>query len=265
MPIITKISTQKKAADRYNIYLDEKFAFGVDEEVLIRYQLRKGIELTEQEITQIQYEDEIRKALSSAINYLSFRMRSELEIHNHLRKKDWEEPVIQAVLSRLRELRYVDNLEFALAYVRTQVNGAKKGPTVIVRELKQKGISPEHIEIAMNEYTKESQIEHAIQMGGKLVNRNSRLSERFLKQRVEQTLMTKGFPFPIISIAMEEIVYEKDDEEEWQTLVVEGERAQRRYRKYTGYDYERRMKQALFGKGFPMELINRFLTEADES
>ena len=75
-------------------------------------------------------------------------------------------------------------------------------------------------------------------------------SERFLKQRVEQTLMTKGFPFPIISIAMEEIVYEKDDEEKWQTLVVEGERAQRRYRKYTGYDYERRMKQALFGKGF---------------
>ncbi|HEY4553704.1 MAG TPA: recombination regulator RecX, partial [Bacillaceae bacterium] len=34
MPVITKISSQKKNVDRYNIFLDETFAFGVDEEVL---------------------------------------------------------------------------------------------------------------------------------------------------------------------------------------------------------------------------------------
>ena len=193
MPIITKISTQKKTDDRYNIYLDEKFAFGVDEEVLIRFDLRKGKELTEQEITQIQYEDEIRKALNSAINYLSFRMRSKLEIHNHLKKKDWEEPVINEVLNKLTELRYVDNLEFSLAYVRTQVNGAKKGPTVIVRELKQKGISAEHIETAMKEFPKEIQIEHAIQMGGKLVNRSSRFSERIFKAKNRTNINDQRF------------------------------------------------------------------------
>ncbi|MFK4998265.1 hypothetical protein ACI2OX_15865 [Bacillus sp. N9] len=62
----------KNSPDRYNVFIDEKFAFGVDEDVLIRFQLRKGKELTELEISQIQYEDEIRKALNAAIHFYHF-------------------------------------------------------------------------------------------------------------------------------------------------------------------------------------------------
>ncbi|MGV3466194.1 MAG: recombination regulator RecX, partial [Heyndrickxia sp.] len=46
MPIITKITVQKNLSDRYNIYLDEEYAFSVDEDVLTRFQLRKGKELS---------------------------------------------------------------------------------------------------------------------------------------------------------------------------------------------------------------------------
>ena len=49
MPIITKITTQKKNKERYNIFMDEgkgeQYAFSVDEAVLIKYQLKKGMEL----------------------------------------------------------------------------------------------------------------------------------------------------------------------------------------------------------------------------
>ncbi|MCR2821992.1 recombination regulator RecX [Lederbergia panacisoli] len=263
MPIITKITTQKNSPDRYNIYLDEKFAFGVDEEVLIRYHLVKGKELTEFDITQIQYEDEIRKALNAAINFLSYRMRSEDEIRQHLKKKEWDEPVIQAVLMKLVERKYVDDLEFAAAYVRTQVNGGKKGPLTIKQELKQKGIKELFIEKAMDEYSEEKQIEHAIQLGNKLASQNNNLSETFLKQKIEQFLMTKGFPFNIISVAIEEIEYEKDDDDEWNALQAQGDKAHRRYKKFTGFEYKQKMKQALYRKGFPIELIERYLNEHD--
>lgn len=264
MPIITKISTQKNATDRYNIFLDEKFAFGVDEEVLMRFQLGKGKELSELEITQIQYEDEIRKAFNTAINFLSFRMRSESEIRTHLKKKEWEEPVIQAVLLKLNERQYIDDLEFASAYVRTQVNGGKKGPGTIKQELKQKGVADHYIEEALTKYDGEQQIEHAIQLGNKLTKQNSSLSERSLKQKIQQHLMTKGFPSNIISIAMEEIEFEKEDDTEWEALLVQGEKAHRRYKSLSGYEYKQKMKQVLFRKGFAIEIIDRFLQEKDK-
>ncbi|MER2172951.1 MAG: hypothetical protein ABS938_20245, partial [Psychrobacillus psychrodurans] len=42
MPVITKIARQKNNNERYNLYLDEKYAFSLDEAVLIKYQLSKG-------------------------------------------------------------------------------------------------------------------------------------------------------------------------------------------------------------------------------
>ncbi|MBS4197635.1 recombination regulator RecX [Lederbergia citri] len=261
MPIITKITTQKNSKDRYNIYLDEAFAFGVDEEVLIRYHLTKGKELSEFDITQIQYEDEIRKALNAAIIFLSYRMRSGDEIRQHLKKKEWDEPVIQAVLLELAERKYVDDLEFASAYVRTQVNGGKKGPLTIKQELKQKGIKDQLIEEAMGHYSEEQKIEHAIQLGNKVAKQNSKLSERFLKQKIEQFLLTKGFPFNIISIAIDEIEYEKNDDDELNALEIQAEKAHRRYKNLTGFEYEQKMKQALYRKGFAIELIDKYLEE----
>ncbi|MFK4998264.1 hypothetical protein ACI2OX_15860 [Bacillus sp. N9] len=47
-------------------------------------------------------------------------------MNTYLKKKEWEEPVIHAVLHKLKEQKYIDDLEFAAAYVRTQVNGGKK-------------------------------------------------------------------------------------------------------------------------------------------
>ncbi|MCJ8009148.1 recombination regulator RecX [Lederbergia wuyishanensis] len=264
MPIITKITTQKNSTDRYNIYLDEAFAFGVDEEILIRYNLTKGKELTEFDITQIQYEDEIRKALNAAIVFLSYRMRSEDEIRQHLKKKEWEEPVIQAVLLELVNRKYINDLEFALAYVRTQVNGGKKGPITIKKELKQKGIKDQLIEQAIDEYSESQQIEHAVQLGNKVAKQNSKLSEIFLKQKIEQFLLTKGFPFGIIWVALEEIEYEKDEDDEYGALQIQAEKAHRKYNNLTGFEYEQKMKQTLFRKGFPIELIDRYLHENKE-
>jgi regulatory protein len=42
MPYITKISAQKNNEERVNIFLDEKYAFSVDLDVLVKFDLRKG-------------------------------------------------------------------------------------------------------------------------------------------------------------------------------------------------------------------------------
>ena len=46
MPVITKISEQKRRANRRNIYLDGKFAFGCNLNVVAKFRLREGMTLS---------------------------------------------------------------------------------------------------------------------------------------------------------------------------------------------------------------------------
>ncbi|WP_010171003.1 RecX family transcriptional regulator [Bacillus coahuilensis] len=139
MGMISKITTQKRNTERYNLFINGKYAFSVDESVLTRFQLRKGLEIDEEDIHKIQQQDDIRKAINAAVHYLSFRMRSFKEIHDHLKEKEYEEVVIASAMEKIQELGYVNDLEFAIAYSNTQRATTDKGPIRIKQELRERG------------------------------------------------------------------------------------------------------------------------------
>ncbi len=263
MAIITKITTQKQSTERFNIYLDdgqgEKYAFSVDQDVLIKYNLQKGREIDEVEIEEIQYGDLSKKAYNKALEFLSYRMRSTKEVAEHLAKKEYSEVIIQEVIFKLKEYRYVDDLEFAIAYVRTQKQTNGKGPSVLKRELAGKGIDQTSIEQALSEYNGDDQLQEAIHHAEKLLKKTNKISSVQLKQKIEQYLMRKGFPFDIISSVLEEVQYEQDESEEWNALVKHAEKAQRKYQNEDPYQYRLKMKQFLYRKGFPIDIIEKFL------
>jgi regulatory protein len=263
MPNITKITTQKKRTDRYNIFVDEKYAFSVDEEVLLKFQLKRGTALDDLLLAEIQFHDEIQKAFTDALNYLSYRMRSESEVRLYLKKKDIEEPIIKEAIHKLYSFSYLDDLEFAKAYVRTHVNGGNKGPITLKLELKEKGIQDKLLEQALKEYPFEIQVEHAKMLAGKSIKKEKNISERALRQKVEQMLTRKGYPRDVIFDALEDVSVEKDEDEQWNSLCHHAEKLQRRYKSYEGFEYEQKMKQALYRKGFPIEFIDRYLSNSE--
>lgn len=263
MPIITKITVQKNLSDRYNIYLDEHYAFSVDEDVLTRFQLRKGKELTELDLTEIYYEDEIRKGVNSAIQYLSFRMRSEKEVEEHLKKKEFNEEIIKEVIHALYKMSYLNDLEFALAYVRTQMNTTNKGPEVIKLELKNKGIKSDMIETAILEFKDDQVLRSAVSIVEKTVKQNKKVPEKLLRQKVEQALMRKGFTKEIIKEAMAQITLEKDEDAEREILESHWSKVHRKYQHLKGFEYQQKVKQALYRKGFQIDQIERFLNEKE--
>lgn len=264
MPQITKITTQKKRTDRYNIYMDygkgEEYAFSVDEEVLLKFKLKKGTDIDEFDLADIQFYDEIQKTFTTALNFLSHRMRSELEVRAHLKKKEIDEPIIQEAIHKLYNYSYLDDLAFAQSFVRTQINSGNKGPITIRLELKEKGINEQITEQALLLYPLEIQEEYARRIAEKMFAKEKNISERALKQKLEQTLLRKGFSMNVIAEALQNASMEKDRDEEWDSLCHQAEKAHRRLQKYTGYEYEQRMKQALFRKGFPIDSIERYLS-----
>ena len=62
MAVITKITRQKRNEERYNIFLNDEYAFSVDESVLVKYRLTKGMTIDEWTLGELTYEDEIEKA-----------------------------------------------------------------------------------------------------------------------------------------------------------------------------------------------------------
>nr|WP_280635601.1 recombination regulator RecX [Bacillus sp. 165] len=263
--MITKIEMQKKNKERYNIYIDkgagEEYGFSVDEHTLIHHGLRKGLEIDEIELTNILYDEEVRKGYLLAISYLSFQMRTRKEIQEYLKKKEIGNQVISEVIDKLSEQSYINEREYACAYVRTQSNVPMKGPDLIRRELVEKGISISMIIESLHEYPEEKQIENAERLCQKKVNSYKHLSALKVRQKLEEMLTRKGYPRHIISIGLESIETKKDSDEEWQALVHHGMKYHEKYKKLEGWAYESKMKQALYRKGFALEAIERFLSE----
>jgi len=157
VPKITAISPQKKKSDRFNVFLDEKFAFGIEGETLLGHNLKVGKILSEEEISKIIKKEQGTKLLDLATNFLSYRPRSEKEVRDYLIKKistrenikfseARESPLIDQVISKLKKYKYLDDLEFAKWHVAARTGLRPKGRTIIKLELKKKGISQEIID-----------------------------------------------------------------------------------------------------------------------
>ena len=103
MQMISKITRQKNNQERYNIYLNEKYAFSVDESTLIKFGLTKGKLLDQFELDEITYEDEISKAFNRALHYLSYQMRSEYEVKTKLLDAGFGEAVVLEAIRKIRK------------------------------------------------------------------------------------------------------------------------------------------------------------------
>ncbi|KIL47162.1 recombination regulator RecX [Jeotgalibacillus campisalis] len=269
MPVITKISQQKKNKERYNIFLDGQYAFSVEEEVLARYQLSKNKELTDMDIGEIEYEDEIRKGFNKALIYLSYRMRSEYEIIIHLREHEMGEASIEETMHKLRKYGYVNDTEFAQAFLNTQLRTSDKGPRHIGQALKEKGIAAGIMEETLAQISQEEWIERAAQVLEKVIKKNPKQSKLQIKKKGQDTLSRKGYEGAVTGQVLSAIAIERNEEEKWTAIYSQAKKAHAKYiRKYEGYEYQQRMKQALFRKGFSAEEIERaiaHLKEEDES
>ena len=146
---ISDIKQQVKRKGRYSIYLDGKYSFSLSENELIQSGIRIGREYTQAELEDLQQVAVLDKANMRALDYLSRRQRSEWEIRDNLKRKDYESPVIDITLNKLSDYGYIDDTKFAQAWIS---NRRTLKPTSLRRlrqELMQKHVSKEAIESAL--------------------------------------------------------------------------------------------------------------------
>jgi len=188
--IITALEVQKHNKERVNVYLDDEFAFGLA--LLEAAQLRKGQQLTDEQIESLKSRDSIEQAYESAVRFLAHRPRSIAEIRRNLKEKEIAPPIIDEVIERLEGRGYVDDLSFARYWVSNRQQFKPRGSRALRFELREKGIPDPIINEVLTDL---DTTEAAYQAGLAKARRFRGLDKRAFREKLGAYLMRRGFDY----------------------------------------------------------------------
>lgn len=205
---ITKIEQQKKNKDRYSIYINGEYSFGVYEDVLIRYQLSKGMEFEEDFIEEVLKKEEQEKANYYAIGLLNFKLRTEKEIRDRMWKKEYSKEIIDRTIDYLKRLKYLDDEEYAKRFIKDRVNLKKLGKERIKSELYYKGIDNEIISNQLDELVdQDDQYYTAIELAKKKLNTTYKNDDKNARYRkLGGFLQRRGYSMDIVMKVLREVL-----------------------------------------------------------
>jgi regulatory protein len=149
MPTITSVKPQKRK-NRVNVYLDDKFGFGLELQTLLKHNLKVKQELSDEKIEKIVKESEFQTVYDKLLKFASLRPRSKKEFDTWLKKHKVHISLHKDLFNRLKHLDFLDDKKFAAWWVQQRQAFRPKSVRALRSELKSKGIDRKIIKEALN-------------------------------------------------------------------------------------------------------------------
>lgn len=197
---ITAIEPQARHPNRFNLYIDDRFAMGLSAIVAARLQV--GRVLSDAEMTALQGEEDLEDAHEKALRFLEPRPRSTAEVKQHLLKKDIPADVVTRVIEKLTSAGLLDDAAFAKYWVENREEFRPRAGRALRFELKRKGLSDTAIADAIREV---DESESAYRAGLPRARRLSALEYREFRDKLGAFLMRRGFSYPVAKQAAERL------------------------------------------------------------
>lgn len=155
----------------------------------------------------MEQENNKNQAMKFAMRLLTIRKRSAFEITRRLQQKNFRGDTISQVVKELFEYGYLNDEEFAEAYLNDRINFNPRGSFLIKKELKEKGVEEKIINEKINKLLPE---EKEIKMAKKAAEKKIEYLEKDLEknkiyQKIGAYLQSRGYSFCIIREVLEDI------------------------------------------------------------
>jgi regulatory protein len=147
---ITALKVQKRNRRRVNVYIDDRFAFGLA--AIEAARLKVGQHLSAAEIARLKEKDQAEVAYDRALNFLSYRPRSIAEVRRYLAKKQFDASTIDEVSARLRRADLLDDEAFARYWLENRDSFKPRSSRALRYELRQKGVAASIIDDLLSDY-----------------------------------------------------------------------------------------------------------------
>lgn len=194
-----------KSENLYLVVLENELNFKTGLEMLIKYNLAEGNELTQEEIYMILEESEIKSAYNYALHLLERKMYLENQIRNKLLKKGYNETVVEKTISKLKNYGFINDEEYVKRYIEFSIT-KKLGTRKIAANLKQKGLFIKEKDIDINS---EILYENAKSLALKKLKTIGK-DKKNIKQRLYNYLVYRGYDNELIFKVLKEILKEYD-------------------------------------------------------
>jgi len=186
---VPRVTGIRERQGRARVFVEGELWAEIDAGVAAERGLYKGATLSDGELEEARIAGERALAMGRALNLLGYRARSEGEIRDRLRRREFGEETIQSVVDRLRELGYVDDEEFARNVARQRAR--KYGPRRVTADLRKSGVNPETAQRAVEEeFADHSELDDALSAASRRYNTGGSDAEA---RRVYGFLTRRGY------------------------------------------------------------------------
>jgi regulatory protein len=205
MPVITRISEQKRRPNRRNIHLDGGFAFGCNVNVVARFRLREGMALSDEQVRQIQLGEVKQEAFDDAVRLLETRLRSTAEVRRKLMRKAYGAEVVEAVVADLSRMGYLDDERFARTKAQSAAEYKRHGRRRAKIELLKAGVAGDVADKALEAvYDPADSLAAARELAAKKAPSLRKLDPQVARRRLIGMLQRRGFDYDEIKPVVDE-------------------------------------------------------------
>jgi regulatory protein len=137
--------------------------------------------------------------LNYCFRLLSIRPRSRQEIHLYLQKHTSDQTLINQIINKLIDLKYIDDKEFATWLIQSRSRTRPRGKRLLLQELKSKGIVVDEEPININE----------AELAEKALEKKqyiwSKLSAKDYRLKAIRFLYSRGFSWSVIEPVLKKV------------------------------------------------------------
>ena len=208
---VTALRAGKGRRKRVNIFLDGEYAFSLEAEVAVKEGLRVDQELSPERIEEITSANNYSRCYDAAALFISYRPRSEPELRERLRRRNFPAESIDAVVARMKEQGLVDDTAFARFWTENRDSFSPRSQWLTGVELRRKGVSEEIIQQAVDVLDDE---DSAYRAAFKKARNLPRRDYQNFRRRLGDHLQRRGFGYGVINATVKRLWNELESESE---------------------------------------------------
>jgi len=210
------IKIVKKDARNVVIHFDNDEVLFLSVDIFYKSGLRKNDEISDDRFSSLVKENRLFHIKQRAFRYLGRRLHSTSELRTKLRQKGYETELINEVLDDLKQKNYLDDIEFAKAFVEEKIKLKLWGEQKLRSELIKRGIKSEIIsDVLRDKISDEDKLSNAMIIATKKYDtlRNRNMDTEVLKRKLITFLNSRGYNYDVIKIVCSKLIDEDENQD----------------------------------------------------
>jgi len=188
---ITAIEHQPQKR-RYQVWVDHVLVVGLSTDIFALAKLREGQEITLERVQALEEAEARHSAMAAAMRLLAYRPRSEKEMRQALDRRGVQPDLLAETMARLRELRLLDDGDFARSYVDQRDRTSPRSRRLLRAELRSRGVAAQ---AAGEPLAEVDEADAAYRAAGKRARSLRELAFGDFQRRLGDFLLRRGFGY----------------------------------------------------------------------